>query len=186
MFILLQFQSNVVGTATLLRFGRSRARILMGSIYSSPKRSDRLLFSLNRVFLQGLKQLGCDFSHSSPSSAEVKNEWIYTPSSPIYLHGVGSNYIIVHKTGYQLSQNAFASSLYNSSIAFCVGLSKDVFTRPSGTDGLFIVMCDKKSPPDEVILRSPGFIIVQLNNGVLEKCDSPIPEDRENMLQISQ
>jgi hypothetical protein len=35
----------------------------------------------------GVKQLGHEADHSPPSSAEVKNEWIYT-STPSHLHGM--------------------------------------------------------------------------------------------------
>jgi len=36
----------------------------------------------------GAKWLGHDVNHSTPSSAEVKNEWSYTFAPPIYLHGM--------------------------------------------------------------------------------------------------
>jgi hypothetical protein len=35
-----------------------------------------------------VKQLGCEADHSPPSSAEVKNAWSYTSTSPICLHDV--------------------------------------------------------------------------------------------------
>jgi hypothetical protein len=37
----------------------------------------------------GVKWPGGEVNHSSPSSAEVKNEWSYTPVPPMWLHGVG-------------------------------------------------------------------------------------------------
>jgi hypothetical protein len=36
----------------------------------------------------GVKRSGCDFDHSSPYNGEVMNEWSYTSSSPVLLHGV--------------------------------------------------------------------------------------------------
>jgi hypothetical protein len=36
----------------------------------------------------GVKQLGCEADHSPPSSAEVKNAWSYTSTSPLHLHGI--------------------------------------------------------------------------------------------------
>jgi hypothetical protein len=36
----------------------------------------------------GVKRPGCDADHLPPSSAEVKNAWIYTSILPIRLHGV--------------------------------------------------------------------------------------------------
>jgi hypothetical protein len=36
----------------------------------------------------GVKRLGREADHSPPSSAEVKNAWIYTSTPPIRLHGV--------------------------------------------------------------------------------------------------
>jgi hypothetical protein len=36
----------------------------------------------------GVKRLRCEADHSPPCSAEVKNEWSYTSTPPICLHGV--------------------------------------------------------------------------------------------------
>jgi hypothetical protein len=36
----------------------------------------------------GVKRPGREADHSPPSSAEVKNEWSYTSTPPIRLHGV--------------------------------------------------------------------------------------------------
>jgi hypothetical protein len=36
----------------------------------------------------GVEWLGCEGYHSSPSSAEVKNEWNYTSTAPVSLHGM--------------------------------------------------------------------------------------------------
>jgi hypothetical protein len=36
----------------------------------------------------GVKRPMCEDDHSLPSSAEVKNAWIYTSTPPIRLHGV--------------------------------------------------------------------------------------------------
>ena len=39
------------------------------------------------VLSWGINRLRCDVEQSSPSSAEVKNEWRYTSTPSIYLHG---------------------------------------------------------------------------------------------------
>jgi len=39
----------------------------------------------------GIKRLGRDADHSPSFSAEVKNEWSYTSTSPVCLHGVDRN-----------------------------------------------------------------------------------------------
>jgi hypothetical protein len=39
------------------------------------------------VLSQQVKRLGHKLNHSPPSSAEVKNEWSYTSTHPICLHG---------------------------------------------------------------------------------------------------
>jgi hypothetical protein len=36
----------------------------------------------------GVKWLGCEADHSSPSSAEVKNVWSYTSTPGLCFHGV--------------------------------------------------------------------------------------------------
>jgi hypothetical protein len=36
----------------------------------------------------GVKWPGLEADHSHPSSAEVKNVWSYTSTSPIHLHGM--------------------------------------------------------------------------------------------------
>ena len=40
----------------------------------------------------GVKWLGHDVNHSSPSSADVKNEWSYTFAPPLYLHGMDRDF----------------------------------------------------------------------------------------------
>jgi hypothetical protein len=50
--------------------------------FSSPKSSDPLLFNGYRAFFPG-----SEADHSPPTSAEMKNGWIYTSATPI-LHGV--------------------------------------------------------------------------------------------------
>jgi hypothetical protein len=37
----------------------------------------------------GLKRQGCEVNESLPSSAEIKNEWSYTPAPHLCFHGVG-------------------------------------------------------------------------------------------------
>jgi hypothetical protein len=41
-----------------------------------------------RCFFHGSKQRGRELNHSTPCSAEVKNEWICTSASPIRILGV--------------------------------------------------------------------------------------------------
>ena len=47
-----------------------------------------LLFNGYQGSLPGAKRLGREVSHLPPSNVEVKNEWSYTCSPPIRLHGV--------------------------------------------------------------------------------------------------
>ena len=61
---LLNHATSYLGTATTLQTGRSGARI------PKEKRSEP------------------EFKHSPPSSAEVKNEWSHTSTSPCLLYGV--------------------------------------------------------------------------------------------------
>jgi hypothetical protein len=44
----------------------------------------------------GVMWLGHEVNLSTPSSARVKNEWSYTPASPICLHGVDRDSFIIH------------------------------------------------------------------------------------------
>jgi hypothetical protein len=41
----------------------------------------------------GVKWLGYEADHSPPSSAEVKNAWIYTSTPPVHLHGMVLSYL---------------------------------------------------------------------------------------------
>jgi hypothetical protein len=60
----------------------------------SPKLSDglwgppSLLFKVHWGFIPEVKRLVHDFDHLPLSSAEVKNEWSYSSTLPICLHGV--------------------------------------------------------------------------------------------------
>ena len=49
-----------------------------------------LLFNGNQVLSRGgvVKQQGCEVDHSPPAIAVVKNEWSYTFTSPVCLHGM--------------------------------------------------------------------------------------------------
>jgi len=44
-----------------------------------------------RAVTLGVKQPKREADHSPPSSAKVKNEWIYTSTPPTRLHGVALN-----------------------------------------------------------------------------------------------
>jgi hypothetical protein len=48
----------------------------------------RLLFSGHQGYFPRVKRAGRDVNHSSPSSAEFKNEWSYTSALLICLHGL--------------------------------------------------------------------------------------------------
>jgi len=47
-----------------------------------------LLSNGYRGYCTGIKRPGRDADHSPSFSAEVKNEWSYTSTSPVCLHGV--------------------------------------------------------------------------------------------------
>jgi len=47
------------------------------------------LFSVYRIYIPTVKGPGREINHSPPSSAKVKNEWIYEPSPSVSLHVVG-------------------------------------------------------------------------------------------------
>jgi hypothetical protein len=74
---------------TRLRTGRSGIRIPVGA-----NRPDRLwgpptpLFNEYRRSFPRLKRPGREVFHSSQSSSEIKNEWIYTSTPPLCFHGV--------------------------------------------------------------------------------------------------
>jgi hypothetical protein len=59
-------------------------------ITPSPRCPDphRLIFNGYRGSFPGQKRLGHEVDSSSPSSAEVKNEWSYTSTPHIRLHGM--------------------------------------------------------------------------------------------------
>jgi hypothetical protein len=52
-------------------------------------------------FFRGVKRhVPLEADHSPSSSAEVKNEWIYTSAVPVYFHGVNShNFTFTVKDG---------------------------------------------------------------------------------------
>jgi hypothetical protein len=62
--------------------------------FSSPKRPDRLwgppslLLNWCRSYFSEVKQPERKVNHSTPSSAEVKNEWNYTFTSLTHLYGM--------------------------------------------------------------------------------------------------
>jgi hypothetical protein len=85
-YYITQDRSSAVGIATTLRAGRTGVQI--------PGGPDRLLCPLS-LLLNGystpfpeVKRTGRESNHLPASSAEVKNEWSYTSSPPICLHGV--------------------------------------------------------------------------------------------------
>lgn len=69
------------------------ARAFIPSTMATPALGHiQLLFygTVPRFFPEGLS-VGTVFDHSAPSSVDVKNEWIYNSSSPIYLPGVSKD-----------------------------------------------------------------------------------------------
>ena len=87
-------RDSVVGTAT--RYGRPGVRVTAGKrvfslVQNLPDRLGRhihLLFSGYLGSLPGIKRLTCEFDHSPPPSAEVKNEWSCASTPSICLHGI--------------------------------------------------------------------------------------------------
>ena len=87
-------RDSVVGTAT--RYGPPGVRVAAGErifslVQNLPERFWRpihLLFSGYRGSLPGIKRLTCEFDHSPPPSAEVKNEWSCASAPAICLHGI--------------------------------------------------------------------------------------------------
>ena len=61
-------------------------------------RSGAHLANDNRGSVPGLKQPEHEFDPSSPSTAEVKNEWSYASNPPICIYGVARkvvNFVVV-------------------------------------------------------------------------------------------
>jgi hypothetical protein len=86
-------QDSVVSTVTRLRTGWPR----QGEEEFSPNRPDglwglsSLLFSGHPRPFPGVKRSRRYVDHPPPPKAEVKNEWSYTSTPPIHLHGVDRN-----------------------------------------------------------------------------------------------
>jgi len=65
-------------------------------LLSSPKHPHchwgppNLVFNGYRSTCLGVKQLGCEINHSPLSGAKDRNDWSYTPTPTICLHGVDS------------------------------------------------------------------------------------------------
>jgi len=53
-----------------------------------PWSSPSLLFNGNQRPFLGVSRPGPEFDHLSPPSAEAKNEWNYSSTPPLRLHGV--------------------------------------------------------------------------------------------------
>jgi hypothetical protein len=72
--------------------GSNRGRVK--KLFSSSNRPDRfwhitsLLFNGSRGPFSGAKRPALDVDHSPSSNAEVKSEYSYTSTPPIYIHGV--------------------------------------------------------------------------------------------------
>jgi hypothetical protein len=87
---------NAVSIVTRLWAGRSGARIPIRARYFLFTKTCRLALRVHLasywtgsgVFFPAVKRPGNVFDHSPPSSAEVKNEWSYTSTSPPCLHSV--------------------------------------------------------------------------------------------------
>jgi hypothetical protein len=85
-------RDGAVGTATgyTLEDGGVGVRVPVGArFFSSPCRPDRFWGQPNppiqwvpSALSAGVKRPGREADHSPPTSAEVKNTWIYTPTPP--------------------------------------------------------------------------------------------------------
>jgi hypothetical protein len=62
------------------------------------------------LFPPGVKRLGREADHSPPTSAEVKNTWMYTSTPPIRLHGVVLNYLSTGTTFGRVKNFIFSTS----------------------------------------------------------------------------
>jgi hypothetical protein len=88
--------NSAMGIATRLWAARSVAQIPVGTkdIFSSPRPFDRpgnrpnLLLNGYHGPFRGLKRPEHEIHYSPPSRTDVKNNWIYTSSLSICLHGV--------------------------------------------------------------------------------------------------
>lgn len=84
---------DIVGIATRLR-SEVRIPYWANRLFLSPKRPDwfwcppSLLWNWYRGSFTEVKLPGRESDHSSPSDAEVENDWSYTSAPPICLHGV--------------------------------------------------------------------------------------------------
>jgi len=79
--IIVQGRDSPLGTANRLRAWRYGVRIFLFLVMS------RQAVRRTQPF-QVAKRPGHEFNHSLPSGAEVKKEWSYTPTPPLYLHGM--------------------------------------------------------------------------------------------------
>jgi hypothetical protein len=124
---LLLLSRNILDVASKLPAGRLRC--LTGlRFFFSLKRPDRLwgpfriLFNGYRGSVLGGKAAGkCAVVYSYPSSAELTNEWIYTPTHPICLNFVDRNnfeFILLLRLICRVDLQVFCNILINS-VVFC-------------------------------------------------------------------
>jgi hypothetical protein len=87
----------VVGITTRLRSGRSMVRIsLTARDFSLLQKESQhrllglpgFLFCVYRGSFPGVKRPGSEVNHSPSSSADIKNEWSYTSTPPLCVHGM--------------------------------------------------------------------------------------------------
>ena len=96
----LLFFFRVVGVVSRLLAGRFAVRIPTGTgdFFSSPYLSDQLCGPYSSLLngdwgsFLGVKQPERDVEHSFLSSSDVKSDWGYPSSSPVWRHGVDRNY----------------------------------------------------------------------------------------------
>jgi len=85
---------TTISIATTLRGGRSGVPIQAGAIdcqqnFSSGSEPHPASYSMGTgVVSRRVERPGRDADHSPPSSVEIKNEWSYTSTLPMRLHGV--------------------------------------------------------------------------------------------------
>ena len=69
--------------------GRDKKLFLLHNVQNGP-RPTRPPLSGNQRSFPGIQRPGREVNHSPSPSAEVKNEWSYTSTTPICFHGVNT------------------------------------------------------------------------------------------------
>ena len=92
---------HIVSVVAVLRAGQSRVQIWTGTRHFSVLQNAQTFYGAHKLddlchqppihtvpgFFLAIRRMGHEVNHSSAPSIEVKNEWNYTSSPPICLHG---------------------------------------------------------------------------------------------------